>query len=484
MNHAPATAPQMLATRVSLALEAAADARRDDRSDPKPTRAEVLKPALTDWLTGRTDDIVNTPSTLSSPCGRRQKAGHTGALLALALAAIEVAAPSPARAQLVSAWESSTATVDRPRVAGTTVRQFARVSMGGSQIRLRFSNETGTRPLSISDAHVAMPNTDAGSIAPTTDHVVLFSGGRSIVVGPGQAILSDPIDMPIAAMTRVAVSAFYQSNSPKQVGHLLASETNYIAPGDHSGEAMMVGAKPTGSGFYLSGIAVTPDLPSAAVACLGDSITDGLSSTENGEKRWPDILAQRLMAATGGRITAIDAGIVGNGLITGNAAAVGGDKSIDRLDRDVLKRAGVRWMIVFEGIDDIIYPPDDGDTAAELIAAYQAVIAKAHAAGIRVFGATLTPWAGSGPNYWSPAKENVRQTVNAWIRTLGAYDGVFDFDAVVRNPNDPMVLRASYDADHLHFNDNGYAAVGNSIDLPTLPHRKRLSAPTFRGLTG
>ena len=398
-----------------------------------------------------------------------QESRRASLLLASLLAALLPTLPRPASAQSVATWESVIANLKTPNVSGQTVRQFARISVGGAQFRLRISNETGTAPLVVSDAHVALPGLAPGSIDAASDHAVTFGGGTATTVAPGAGVISDPVDMPVQPLTRLAVSAFFRSASPIQVGHLLASETNYVAPGDHAAEAVLAGATPTGSGFYLAGIStVLGNLPGGAVACLGDSITDGEDSTADREHRWPDRLAERLLAATHGRVGAIDAGLVGNSVLGGAPFTPTGPSAVARLQRDVLGRPGVHWLIVFEGINDIIYPPDAGDTAAELIAAYGQLIAQAHEAGVKVFGATLTPWAGSGPAYYSAAKEAVRQRVNAWIRTSGAYDAVFDFDAVVRDPGVPLRLRPAYDGDHLHLNDAGYAAVADAIPLGTI----------------
>ena len=285
-------------------------------------------------------------------------------------------------------------------------------------------------------------------------------------MAPGAGVISDPVDMPVQPLTRIAVSAFFRSASRVQVGHLLASETNYASAGDHGGEGVMPGATATGSGFYLAGVsAVVGNLPGGVVACLGDSITDGLDSTMDADRRWPDRLAEHLLASSHGRVGTIDAGLVGNSMLGGDPNGLAGPSAVARLSRDVLSRPGVHWLIVFEGINDIIYPLTDGDTAADLIAAYSQIIAQAHEHGIKVYGATLTPWAGSGPAYYSATKEAVRQRVNMWIRTSGAYDGVFDFDVVVRDPGVPIRLRPAYDGDHLHLNDAGYAAIAASIPL-------------------
>lgn len=390
-----------------------------------------------------------------------------GVSAVLASAVLACGSPRSALAAAAASWESAIANIPRPNVSGRTVRQFARIAVGGSRLRVRISNESGTDPLTVADAHAALPGSDPGSVLSASDRTITFNGGGTITVAPGAAVLSDAVDMPVQPLTRLAVSAFFRTASRVQVGHLLASETNYIALGDHAAEVSMAGAVPSTSGFYLGGISVSTGNPGAGVvACLGDSITDGLYSTTDGERRYPDRLAERLLRDSRGRIGAIDAGLVGNGLLGGAALSEGGQSALARLSRDVLGRAGVHWLILFEGINDIIYPPDAGDTAAELIAAYQQVIAQAHEAGVQVFGATLTPYAGSGPAYYSAAKEAVRQRVNAWIRGSGAYDGVLDFDAVVRNPSEPARLRPAYDGgDHLHLSDAGYAAIADAIPL-------------------
>ena len=402
--------------------------------------------------------------------GRKPRRGASGILLAAGLALFGLAAPGAALAQSVVSWESAIANIQRPSVSGHTVRQFARISVGGGQFRLRLSNETGTAPLRILDAHVGLAGSAPGSVLAGSDRVVTFDGGATITVPPGAGVLSDVVDMPVQVLSRLAVSTYVETASPHQVGHLLASETNYVAPGDRAGDATMAGAVASPSGFYLGGISVVVgDLPGGAVACLGDSITDGLYSTVDAERRYPDRLAERLLRASRGQVGAINAGIVGNGLLSGDAFAVGGPSALARLSRDVLSRTGVHWLIVFEGINDIIYPPDEGDTAAELIAAYRQVILQAHEHNIKVYGATLTPFAGAGPAYFSAAKEAVRQAVNAWIRGSGSYDAVFDFDAAVRDPGVPARIRAAYDGgDHLHLSDAGYAALADAIPLGTI----------------
>ena len=402
--------------------------------------------------------------------GPMPRRAASAALLASVLGVCSSAVPGAARAQSVASWESSIANLQGASVSGSTVRQFARISVGGSRFRLRVSNETGTAPLRILDAHVGLAGSAPGSVLSGSDRVVTFNGGSSITVAPGAGILSDAVDMPLQPLSRLAVSTYAETASRHQVGHLLASETNYVAPGDRAGEAVMAGAVATSSGFTLGGISVEVGIQAAgAVACLGDSITDGLFSTSDAERRYPDRLAERLLRASQGRVGAINAGIIGNGILSGGAFSLGGPSALARLSRDVLGRPGVHWLIVFEGINDIIYPPDAGDTADELIAAYGQVILQAHEHGVKVFGATLTPFAGTGAGYFSPAREALRQKVNAWIRGSGSYDAVFDFDAVVRDPGAPHRLLPAYDGgDHIHLDDAGYAAVADSIPLDTI----------------
>ena len=384
----------------------------------------------------------------------------------VALSSLAAILPSIADAQVVSSWESSIANLKTPNASGQTVRQFARLSIGGPGLRIRFSNETGTEPLVIADAHVALPGSAAGSVDPTSDHSITFGGSTIARVPPGADLVSDPVAMAVQPLTRLAVSAFFRSATIVQVGHLLASETNYLAPGDHSADGTMAGATSVTSGFYLTGLSVeVGTIPSGTVACLGDSITDGLYSTTDAEHRYPDRLAERLLASSRGRVGAIDAGLVGNTLLGGTQFGLGGPSGVARLGEDVF-RPGVRWLIVFEGINDIIYPPDSGDTAAELIASYEQIVAQSHEHAIKVFGATLTPFAGSGPAYYSDAKEAIRQTVNAWIRTSGAFDGVVDVDAAVRDPTNPHRLQPAYDGgDHLHLDDTGYLVIANTVPI-------------------
>lgn len=394
---------------------------------------------------------------------------RTAVTLAASALAI-VAATSTAEARWLASWESAIAALDKPVAPGQTIRQFARVSVGGSQVRVRISNETGTKPLRVADAHVAMADNAPGTVRTGTDHALTFHGGATATVAPGASMLSDPVDMQVPSLSRLAVSAVYASASPVQVGHLVASEDNYLAPGDHSGEAYMQGsfASPGQSGYYLSGINVTSDA-GAVVACMGDSITDGLDSTADKARRWPDRLADR-MATSRPNVGVIDAGITGNAL-TVDGPSTFGPAATARFQRDVLSRPGVRWVILLEGINDIIGSTDAtaASTAQAMIQGYREMVDQAHDAGIRVIGATLLPFGGADPQYYTATRDNVRQTVNDWIRTSGAFDDVIDFDAVMRASGSANKLKPAFDSgDHIHPNDAGYQAMGDSVVIGNL----------------
>lgn len=389
----------------------------------------------------------------------------------LAASALAIAAAtSTAEARWLASWESAIAALDHPIAPGQTIRQFARISVGGSQVRVRISNETGTKPLRVADAHVAMADNAPGTVKTSTDHALTFHGGATATIAPGASMLSDPVDMAVPSLSRLAVSAVYASASPVQVGHLIASEDNYLAPGDHAAEAYMQGSRVSvgQSGYYLSGISVTSDV-GAVVACMGDSITDGLDSTANLARRWPDRLADR-MATSRPNVGVIDAGITGNAL-TADGPSTFGPAATARFQRDVLSRPGVRWVILLEGINDIIGATDAtaAPTAQAMIQGYREIVDQAHDAGVKVLAGTILPFGGADPQYYTATRDNVRQTVNDWIRTSGAFDEVIDFDAVMRAPGNLNRLRPSYDSgDHIHPNDAGYQAMANAVVIGNL----------------
>jgi lysophospholipase L1-like esterase len=288
----------------------------------------------------------------------------------------------------------------------------------------------------------------------------------------GERVLSDPVGMQVSALQELAVSIYLPGRTGRATFHSEAQQVSWVsAAGDHTAEA---GANafmiPTQSWYYLSGLDVRSSGAAGTLVAFGDSITDGVQSTVGGNDRWPNDLARRLDTVAGPTLSVADEGIGGNRVLTASRCC--GASAEARFARDALDQPGVRDVIVLEGINDIglrMGPlhSDSGLTAAQVIAGYQDLIAHAHARGVRIFGATLLPYQGAG--YYSPAGEAVREAVNAWIRTSGAFDGVIDFDAVMRDPADPLRLDPAYDSgDHLHPDDAGYQAMADAINLDML----------------
>jgi lysophospholipase L1-like esterase len=399
----------------------------------------------------------------------------TGALLALAWTGMAMAAAAPpARQAWIAVWAASpvtptlAATPRAPATArfnGQTLRQVVRVSGGG---RHRVSNEYGTAPLAIGAAHIAAAG-EGGAIRPGTDHVLIFSEHPATVIPPGAAVLSDPVDMDVVALSSLAVSLYLPGETGPCTCHPVGSATGYASgPGDFTAAA----AFPTQSTFIyrasLSEVEVRTALPASGIVVLGDSLSDGTASTTDANRRWPDRLAERLNARDGGKHGwgVANEGINGNRLLLDGT----GQSALARFDRDVLSAPGVRYVVVLLGVNDI--GQAFGPTAApgspllpeDLISGYRQIIARAHSHGLKVYGATLTPYEGVG--YWSPKGEAYRQEVNAWIRMSGVYDGVIDFDAVWRDPAHPARIRDGMHApDHLHGSDVGYRALADAIDL-------------------
>jgi len=351
-----------------------------------------------------------------------------------------------------------------------TVRLIVHTSIGGSRVRIRLSNELGSTPLRIGAAHVALRGTGA-DIQPGSDRVLTFGGYPGITLPPGAPVLSDPVDLNVAALSDLAVSLYLPGTQGATTIHGTASQTNYVSlPGDFTGAATLPTQRTILSWPFLTEVDVTG--AGAAIVTLGDSITDGTRSTPDTNNRWPDWLARRLqtvrdpVAGINNTLGVVNRGISGNRLLSNPPEGSLAGRSIqERFDRDVLATAGVRYMTLMIGINDI------GNSSAanpvsvdDLIAGYRQVLARAHAKGIAVFGATLTPFEGAG--YYSPEKEVVRQAVNNWIRASDEFDGVIDFDRVTRDPAHPTRFLAAYDSgDHLHPNDLGYQAMGGAVPL-------------------
>jgi lysophospholipase L1-like esterase len=348
----------------------------------------------------------------------------------------------------------------RPVYANRTVREIVRVSIGGDHVRLRLSNEYGDRPLVIGSAHIAVRDTGSAIVA-SSDHPVTFGGRAGIIIRPGAIVVSDPVSFSLPALSDLAVSLHIADSTRATTVHALGLQTNYISrSGDFSSSQSLPTDTTVAMFLFLSSVEVTNSAATGVIATIGNSITDGAQSTRNSNSRWPNILAQRLLASTEPVKGIANAGISGNRVLSFGA----GPSALARFDRDVLMVPGVTHVIVLEGINDIGSSVVNKISADDIIYGLHQLADRAHDRGLVVFGATLTP-AGPRPSF-TPELEAKRQAVNAFIRSSGVFDGVIDFDAVTRDPSDPTRFLPAYDSgDHLHPGDAGYKAMGNAIDL-------------------
>ena len=337
-------------------------------------------------------------------------------------------------------------------------------------IRVRLTNAFGARPLHISAATI-MPADDAGDSTVIPPVKLTFSGRRFARIPPRAELLSDPAPLPVRPLERLAVSLFVARPSGPPTLHGVARQDTFIADGNHVGDPdTSAYSAISGSWYFLDSVDVLTSRPAAGtVVAFGDSITDGVGSSVNGDRRWPNDLARRLNGDRGTWLSVVDAGIGGNRVLT--SSEYYGVRALSRFRRDVLARAGVGTVILLEGINDIGFGHATGrwsaphrDVSAEQIThGYKRLIVDAHAAGVRVIGGTLLPFFRS--RLWTLAGERERETVNRWIRDSGAFDGVVDFASVMADESDPAALRASYDSgDHLHPNDAGYQAMADAVD--------------------
>lgn len=349
-----------------------------------------------------------------------------------------------------------------------TLRQVARVSIGGERVRVVLSNKYGSRPLKIGAAQLALSAGESEIVA-GSDRALTFSGKKSLVIPAGAEIVSDPVNVAVEPLQRLSISLFLPEPTSPETFHWDGLQTAFIGAGNQVGAAEIDSVSTTSTRIFLSGILVDAAEGARTVVAFGDSITDGNASTVNADHRWPDFLAERLAARN---IAVVNAGISGARLLD----SLMGENALARFERDVLGQPGVDTVIVLVGINDIGWPgsalaPDKELPAAEqLIAAYRQLIARAHIRGVRIVGATLTPFEGAlqqtpMAGYYSAEKEKVRQAVNRWIRSSGEFDAVIDFDAVTRNPRRPSRFLPAYDSgDHLHPGDKGYEAMAEAVD--------------------
>jgi len=356
-----------------------------------------------------------------------------------------------------------------------TLRQIVHTTIGGSKARVVLTNAYGTAPVTIGGAHIALRD-QQGAIQTASGRALTFSGKSTITIPANAVIVSDPVSVTVPPMTDLAIDLYLPgtTNAPATLTmHGAALQTSYISEtGNHVGKATLPQVSTTRSWFLLSRVDVVAPDATGAIVAFGDSITDGAASTPDTNNRWPDHLARRLLAQ-GSKMAVLNAGIGGNRVLSEatvppgiDVRAVGaGINALARFERHVLSQAGVTHVIVLEGINDIGNARENPTpTAEDLIAGHRQLIEQAHARGLKIYGATLTPFWGAA--YYTQVGEAKRQALNEWIRTGKAYDGVIDFDKATRDPNDPKKLLETYDScDYLHPSDAGYKAMGDAIDL-------------------
>lgn len=365
-------------------------------------------------------------------------------------------------------WEPSI-----PQTADATLRQIVRTTISGKVVRVRFSNEFGETSLKIGAASIAL-SAGGGIVQPNTIRPLTFGGKDSITIPPGAPAVSDPVLFDLPASSDLAISIYLPDATPSTTYHYTGLHTTYLSTsGNHTNDEVFATAAMSSNYYFLTGVSVLGSKIRASIAAFGNSIADGYNSTVDANKAWPSVLAARLQNGLFFKhLSVLNCGISGNRILNDQI----GPNALSRMDRDVLRQPGLKYIIFMMGINDIGFSggalgfPPQPVTADEIIDGQRQVIARAHESGYKIFGATLTPTKGVGAilggTYDTPEGEAKRQAVNNWIRTGGEYDGVIDFDKVIRDPSDTLRILPEYDSgDHLHPNDAGYEAMGNSINL-------------------
>ena len=372
-------------------------------------------------------------------------------------------APAPAE-HWVGTWTAAPQLTEPSNLppaplSNAVLRQVVHVSLGGRRIRVRFSNEFGDGPLGITRAHVAVCSTTPvnGTIDPATDTSLSFAGSAATTMAQGTAVWSDPLDFPLAPLGNLSITVSFGGVPSHVTGHPGSRTTSYeLARGGDVSAPTLTAAQTTDHWYVVSGVDVAAAAAARGVVILGDSISDGRGSTTNGNDRWPDDLARRLLGnRPTSQVAIMNQGIGGNSVTTGGL----GPTASARFNRDVLGASGVTWIVVFEGVNDI----GKDVSAPALTSAFASLIERAHGRHLRVYGATITPFATHA--YFTTAHESTRQAVNAYVRS-GAFDAVIDLDAAVRDPSNPSRLQAIYDTgDGLHLKPAGYQKLADAVDL-------------------
>jgi lysophospholipase L1-like esterase len=389
------------------------------------------------------------------------------------------AVPGQGNPGWVATWTASPTAGDTTQFSDQTVRNIIYTSVGGSEFQVQLSNTFGAAPLDVGATSVGVV-LDGAQLVPGTSHSVTFSGHASVTIPAGQEVVSDPIHMSVPALTELAVDLYLPMATGPATYHQVAEQTTYVAAGDQAGDAASTAYTTTESSWYIvDGVNVfNPQTPGTVVA-FGDSITDSAHSQVGANGRWPNYLSRRLDAVLGNRAPSIvDAGISGNRVL--NSSSCYGQSAEVRFQRDALSQPGVKAVILLEGVNDIGFsgesdtgcftPSDPTITAAQLEGGYLQLISMAHARGVKIYAGTLTPFLGSnslyGGNYGTASGEALLQSVNQWILTSHAFDGVVDFGRVTANPYDTGYYNATYNSgDSLHPNDLGCEVMADAIPL-------------------
>jgi lysophospholipase L1-like esterase len=379
-----------------------------------------------------------------------------------------------------------------------TLRLIVHTSAGGKKVRIKISNTFGDQPLLIGAARIAH-RASAADIDPASDRALKFHGNASTTIPPHSMVVTDPVNLEVPALSDLAISLFFPANAALTTAHILALQTNYVSAktGDATAQTKFPVAETITSWPFLTGVDVESAPHAATIVALGSSLTDGDGSSMDANYRWPDVLAERLQRAgrEGAELAVLNEGVIGNRLLSdtqsprqaGGPPPLGavyeqlgpalGQSGLARFDRDVLAQAGVKYVILALGVNDMLFPGSfisqtETVTAQDLISGNRQLIARAQKKRIRVIGTTIPPFEHAlfrDPFYdrfYSPEKEKIRQEVNAWIRTAGEFDGVIDFDQAVRDPNHPTQLLPAFDSgDHLHVNNAGNVAQSKAIPL-------------------
>ena len=358
-----------------------------------------------------------------------------------------------------------------PGLSNNTLRQIVHVSIGGDSLRMRFTNEFSTSPVTMHSVHIAV-SLGSDTIDTSTDTTLYFGGNQEVTMQPGSAVVSDPFYFPLKPLSNAAITIYFGSTSPDISGHPGSRTTSYILTGDAVSNENFSGAATTDHWYNINTIDVKAPDSDYAVAILGNSITDGRGSGTNKQNRWPDELARRLQADSGTQhVAVLNEGIGGNCVL----GACLGPSALSRFNRDVIEQSGVKWLIILEGINDIGY--GGPGTGNNLINAFKQMIQTAHANGIFVYGATLLPMKGS--SYYTAQHETEREIANDWIRTSSLLDGVIDMDKALRNPADTLSLLPAYDSgDHLHPSEAGHHMMAEAVDLNLFTGSDTLVVPS------